>query len=119
MKKAFAKVLRGLIVVLSKFPLKFHYFMGDVLAWIIKNVIRYRRDVVWMNISRSFPDKRYKELRPVCDAFYRHMGEIFAEAIWFGGSSYARLNSRGIVKITNPQILADIYRKSPRKTLTF
>ena len=117
MKKAFAKVLRGLIVVLSKFPLKFHYFMGDVLAWIIKNVIRYRRDVVWMNISRSFPDKRYKELRPVSDAFYRHMGEIFAEAIWFGGSSYARLNSQGIVKITNPQILADIYRKSPSVTL--
>ena len=42
-------LIRGLIVLLSKLPLKFHYFMGDILSWIVKNVVRYRTDVVMVN----------------------------------------------------------------------
>ena len=88
MNKIAVKIFRGLLVALSKLPLKFHYFMGDFLSWVMKNVVRYRYDVVVTNISRSFPDKKYKEIRKITDDFYRHFGEIFAEAIWFSGSSY-------------------------------
>ena len=119
MKKVLAKIIRGLIVILSQLPLKFHYFMGDILAWIAKNVAKYRFGVVWMNISRAFPDRKYKELKKIADAYYRHLGEIIAETIWFGGSSYERLVKQGIVTVRNPETLNEMYLKSPSVTALF
>ena len=72
MKKVLVKIIRGLIVVLSALPLKFHYFMGDVFSWLVKNVARYRSGMVWMNLSRAFPQMKYRKLKEVYDAFYRH-----------------------------------------------
>ena len=117
MKKLAVNIARGMLVVLSKFPLKFHYFMGDVLAWIMKNVVRYRYDVVMTNIARSFPDRKYKEIRKIVNDFYRHFGEIFAEAIWFSGSSYRRLHDSGIVTVMNPEVISGLYDSSPSVTL--
>ena len=91
MKTFWVKTFRVLIVLLSKLPLRFHYFMGDVLSWLAGSVLRYRSDVVWVNLSRAFPDKKYKEIKQIYKDFYRHLGELVAEFIWFGGSSYDRL----------------------------
>lgn len=117
MKEILVKIFRGLIVFASWFPLGFHYFMGDILGWIAKNVIRYRSDVVMINLSRSFPDKKYKEIRKIYDDFYRHFGEIVAETIWFGGSSYERLRKSGIVKVLNVEETNRIYAESKSMTV--
>ena len=117
MKKLLADLIRGIIVVLSKLPLRFHYLMGDIVAWTAKNVFRYRSDVVWVNVSRSFPDKKYKELRKIYDDFYRHFGEILAEAIWFGGSSYRRLYESGIVTVMNPEEFNEMFLNTPSMTV--
>ena len=117
MSKLSVNIVRFCIVALSKLPLKFHYFMGDVLSWIAKNVFRYRADVVWINISRSFPHMKYKELKKVYNDFYRHLGEIVAETIWFGGSSYERLRKAGIVRLTNPEVLDDMFMEAPGMTM--
>ena len=110
-------LFRGAIVLLSKLPLKFHYFMGDFLAWLAKTVFSYRTGVVWMNISRSFPDMKYKELKKIYKAFYKHLGEIVAETIWFGGSSYRRLNRSGIVTVTNPEEVSALFEATPSMTV--
>ena len=117
MKKLLADIIRGVIIVLSKLPLRFHYLMGDIVAWTAKNVFRYRSDVVWVNISRSFPEKKYKELRKIYDDFYRHFGEILAEAIWFGGSSYKRLYKSGIVTVMNPEEFNEVFLNTPSMTV--
>lgn len=117
MKNVFVSIIRFLMVVMGKLPLKFHYFMGDILSWIVKNVIKYRTGIVWMNISRSFPDLKYTELKQIFNDFYRHFGEIFAEAIWFGASSYDRLNKEDIVTVKNPEVIAGLYEQSPSVTV--
>ena len=117
MKKVAVKILRAILVILSKLPLKFHYFMGDVLSWLMKNVLRYRYDVVVMNISRSFPEMKYKALKKIVNDFYRHFGEIFAEAIWFSGSDYRRLYRSGIVTVTNPEVVSDMFAEAPSLTV--
>ncbi|MBQ8483971.1 MAG: lysophospholipid acyltransferase family protein [Bacteroidales bacterium] len=111
------KIVRGFMVLLAKFPLKFHYFMGDILSWIVKKLLRYRADVVMVNIARSFPEKKYRELKRVYKDFYRHFGELVAEGIWFGGSSYARLRKQKIVTLVNPEVLTDMYQKAPSVTV--
>lgn len=105
------------MVLMAKFPLRFHYFMGDVLSWIVKDLLRYRSDVVMINLSRSFPEVKYRRLKKIFNDYYRHFGEIVAEAIWFGGSSYERLRKQGIVTLSNPEVLTDLYDKSPGVTI--
>lgn len=117
MKDIAVKVVRCLLVLLSKFPLKFHYFMGDIMMWFMKNVLKYRYDVVMINLSRSFPDLKYNALKKIADDFYRHFGEIFAETIWFSGSSYRRLHDSGIVTITNPDVISRLYDSAPSVTV--
>lgn len=117
MKKALAKVIRGLMRVIAQLPLKVHYFFGDILSWIFRCVLHYRTNVVWMNISRSFPNCKYGDLKPIYKAFYKHLGEIAAEAIWFGGSSYKRLAKARLVTVKNPEVLAQMYESSPSVTI--
>jgi KDO2-lipid IV(A) lauroyltransferase len=117
MKKLLANMVRGIIVILSKLPLKFHYFMGSVLAWIARNIFRYRYSTVLINLSRSFPEKKYKEIEEIAEDFYRHLGEIVAEAVWFGGSSYRRLLKSGIVTVMNQEEIDDYFFNSPSMTV--
>ena len=101
----------------SKLPLKFHYFMGDVLSFIAKNIVRYRSSVVLINLSRSFPEMKYKQILQVYNDFYRHFGEIVAEAIWFGGSDYRRLRKSGIVTVTNAKVISELFDSTPSMTV--
>lgn len=117
MKGLRVRLFRGLIVLLSKLPLKFHYFMGDILSWLARNVIQYRSGVVMLNLSRSFPDKKYKEIRKIYKDFYRHFGELVAETIWFGGSSYERLRKSGIVTVMNSREVSEIFDSTPSMTV--
>lgn len=105
------------MVVLSQLPLGLHYFWGDVLSWTARKVLRYRYDTVMINLSRSFPDKKYKEIDRIARDFYRHLGEIFAEALWFAGSSYKRLYRKGIVTVTNPEEVNDFFLNAPSMTV--
>ena len=117
MNKLFANIVRGVIVLLSKLPLKFHYFMADIMALLMRKVVRYRYSTVMINLSRSFPDRKYKEIEKIAKDFYTHLGEIFAEAIWFGGSSYKRLYDSGMVTVTNPEELNELYLSTPSMTV--
>ena len=105
------------MVLLSKLPLKFHYFMGDILTWLVKDVLHYRNRLVIHNLSRSFPELRYRDVMKIYHAFYRHFGELFAETIWFGGCSYARLNKAGIVKVMNAGEVSEIFENTPSMTV--
>lgn len=67
-------------------PLKLHYFWGRCIAWLVSGPIHYRRDLVMMNLARSFPEKKYKELKVIMKDFYRHFGDIVAETFWFAGA---------------------------------
>ena len=117
MKDLRVSIVRGLIVLLSRFPLKFHYFMGDILSWLAKNVIQYRTGVVMHNLSRSFPELKYRDVRKIYDEFYRHFGELVAETIWFGGSSYERLRKNGIVTVMNSKEVSEIFDSTPSMTV--
>lgn len=117
MKRLVVNIVRGLMVALSQLPLGFHYFMGDIFSWLARKVFRYRYSTVMINVSRAFPDKKYKEIEKIVKDFYRHFGEIFAEAIWFGGSSYKRLYRKGIVTMMNPEEFSELFLSTPSMTV--
>ena len=114
-----AKALRAVVKVVGKLPLGFHYCFGRVMSWFLSSVMHYRYDVVLTNISRSFPDQKYGFVKKTAKEFYRHLGEIAAETIWFGASDYKRLYESGIVTVTNPEVFNDYFENAPSMSVLF
>ena len=95
MKKICAYVIIGTVRLLALLPLNVHYALCGCLAWFMRSVLHYRRKVVETNLLHSFPDRSPEERRQILKGFYRHLGEIIAEAVWFGGTrSKERLRRR-------------------------
>lgn len=112
---SFEKIFRFLLLPVQKLPLGFHYAFGGALSWFAASVMSYRKDVVTINIARSFPEMKSRQIREQVRAFYRHLGELVAEALWFGGCKGAsgRLAASGICRYDNPELIAGLYEKSP------
>ena len=61
---------------LALLPLGFHRACGRVLGRFIGKVVRYRRDVVMINLAKSFPEKRYDELAALCDRHHNRRSAV-------------------------------------------
>jgi len=108
------KIGAGILRAFQRLPLGFHYGVGKVLAWFLRSVMHYRSDVVMVNLSRSFPEKKYDELSAISKESYARMGEIFAETMWFGGCRHnpERFFRSGVVNMVNIQELRQAYSDS-------
>lgn len=111
--------LRGLLKFFSLFPLGFHYFWADVLTWFLESVIGYRKEVVYINLARSFPEKKPWEIKTIGHNFYRHLAEVIVESIWFSGSSLKRLRKCRIVEMKNVELVAKLFEETPSVTVLY
>ena len=85
-KRTFGARMMGFFLGLrGRLPLAYHYAWGRFITWLVRDVFRYRTDVVLTNVARSFPDKNYDFIQDVYRKFYDHFGEIVAEMVWFSG----------------------------------
>ncbi len=109
------KIFQTLFLPVQKLPLGFHYAFGKVVSWLAGSVMQYRKDVVTINLARSFPEMKRKEIKAHVKGFYNHLGELVAEALWFGGSkgSPGRLAASGICRYDNPELICDLYERTP------
>jgi len=91
------------IELIAILPFKVIYFLSDITAYLMMNVIRYRRDVVKTNLKKSFPDKNKKEINKIIRKFYHNFSDLFFETIKSTKMSIKCLNNR--LKIENIDIL--------------
>ena len=107
-------VVKSLMRLLGLLPLKLHYFLARLLAFLAGKVFRYRVKVVEQNLAASFPDKSAGELKKIRNRFYRHFGDVIAETVWFGACrGPKRLRRARLVEISNVEVLNSLYEKSP------
>lgn len=115
MKNFKLTLLTGAVRCLSIFPLKVHYFWADVIAWVMRNLVRYRREVVAINMGRCFPASTcyYDDIERFSKYYYRHMAEIIVEAIWFFGANPQKMKSSRLVTVRNSEMLKQAWKSSP------
>ena len=82
MNKFFAGLVYCLLYVVSLLPLGVHYFFSNILAFILKRIVRYRYSVITVNISRSFPEMKYGEVKKLVSDYYKYMCDLLFESIW-------------------------------------
>lgn len=75
------KSIYGVAYAISLLPMTFLYAMASFAFFLAYHVIGYRKAVVIQNISRSFPDMKYGEIRCVVKKFYTCFTAYFAEIL--------------------------------------
>lgn len=108
----------GLLGLVSRLPLRFHLWIFRTVSWFLEKILHYRRDELMINLSRSFPDKKYKELKQIRHKVYIHLADLMAEAIWFSGCrnfkrGRRRLHDAHIGEILNPEVINSLYDERP------
>ena len=113
-------IVKGIMRALGAMPLKAHYACSGFLAWLIRDVVKYRSTDVAINLTRAFPDKDYGELIQLHKDFYRHFADLIVEAIWFGGCRNAkRLRDQRICEIANPEVIRHLIDVAPNTMVLY
>lgn len=103
-------LIRGVLKALGRLPLKFHYACAKVIAFILRDVVRYRRSVVMINVSRSFPQAKYNEITDIVKKSYDHLARLIVEAIWFGASDAERFRRSHLLQMKNPEVMIEAFQ---------
>ncbi len=109
-----ARTVRGMMWLLGQLPLGVLYGIGGVTAWFLRNIACYRKSVIDINLARSFPDEENEWLASVAKAYYKRLGNIIAEAVWFGGCTgekgARRLRKKGLCEYSNMETLINLHK---------
>lgn len=75
------KIFIGLLNLLSRLPLGVLYVFSDICSFMLHRVVRYRRDVVRMNIDNSFPELDVRERWRIERRFYDFFCDYVVETL--------------------------------------
>ncbi|MDE7409594.1 MAG: lysophospholipid acyltransferase family protein [Muribaculaceae bacterium] len=95
--------LKGTLTLLSKLPLCLLYPISSFAAWVLRDVVGYRRKVVEDNLRRAFPKASPESVKIWTQQFYRHLCDTFIESIKLLGISDKEVDRR--IKVFNPEIV--------------
>jgi len=71
----------SLIWLISLLPLSVLYIISDGLYFLIFKVFKYRRNVVFENLSKAFPEKTEEEKYEIAKKFYHHFCDLLVETV--------------------------------------
>ena len=80
--------------LIARLPDSALYFLANILAWILRVVIRYRRTEVNKNIFRAFPEKSALERLVIEKGFYLHIADVAVEILMLSRMSPGQLLKR-------------------------
>ena len=99
----------GALKCIALLPLPILYLISDFARFILHKVVGYRVKVVRKNLRNSFPEKDDKEIRKIENGFYRHLCDVFIEAIKLLHISDRQLDRR--IEMENLDLLTQELRQ--------
>lgn len=93
--------------LLSRLPFGILYAVSDLLYYLSYYVIRYRRDLVWKQLARSFPEKTKQDLLRIQKKFYRNLCDYAVETLKLLTIDRSDLMKRMV--FTNPELITSFY----------
>jgi KDO2-lipid IV(A) lauroyltransferase len=101
------KIILFPLWLLTKLPLWLLFFISDFLFLLTYYIVRYRRKIVYENISKSFPDKSDSEKRVIIRNFYHYLCDYFIESIYMINMNLEECNKR--YSFENPEIIERLF----------
>lgn len=97
-KRGIAHVGVFFLYLLSLLPLPLLFFFARLLYYLLYYVIGYRKKVVRQNLTHSFPEKSFAEIKAIEKKFFQYLAELIFEIIKMTSISKAETLKR--VKFT-------------------
>jgi KDO2-lipid IV(A) lauroyltransferase len=98
-----------LIWVFSRLPMRILYIKSDVFFFLIFYVLRYRKKIVYDNISLAFPEKSSEEKKKILRLFFKHFTDLFMESVKAFSISEKEILKR--YKYKNPELINDLVKQ--------
>ena len=95
------KILYYLVYGLSLLPLWILYGISDFIYLIVYHVIKYRRPLVFKNMSDAFPEKTEEEIHAIERRFYHWFCDYLVETVKLFSISQRELKRRMVFKGTD------------------
>jgi len=87
-------IVYGFLWLLSLLPLRILYLFSDAVYGLVYYIIKYRQDVVMINLLIAFPEKTEKERIAIAKKFYHNLIDTFFETIKMISASNKFLGKR-------------------------
>ena len=68
-----------LIYLISILPFGILYKFSDGLFFLLYHALGYRKEIVFINLHNSFPEKSEGEIKKIAKAYYRYLCDLFLE----------------------------------------
>ncbi len=98
-----------LIRIFAYLPFPLLYSLSTAIAWLLDNVVKYRKKVIVDNLRHAFPEKTDKEIRRLRKSFYLNFTDLWLEALKCLELPEKEFRKR--VKLTNPELLLKYYNQ--------
>lgn len=95
------KILYYLVYAFSLLPLWILYGISDFIYLIAYHIVKYRRPLVFKNMSDAFPDKTEEEIHAIERRFYHWLSDYLVETIKLVSISKKQLKRRMVFKGTD------------------
>ena len=105
-----ALLFKLIVLPIARLPFKMRYRVSDVLAWVLRSLVKYRRKVIDENILIAFPEKSAAERTKIRNDFYRHFTDLALEQTWLLAASEEDLYAH--CKCNNPEIFERLEREN-------
>ena len=74
-------ILYPLLYIISLLPFFILYAISDFIAFLMRDVFKYRKEVVLGNLAVAFPEKTAAERKKIARKFYQYFTDTFIECI--------------------------------------
>ena len=98
-----------IIIPLSLLPHFVLYKISDILCVVMKDILKYRKDIILGNIKRSFPEKTVNQQLEIYANFYRHFCDLLIENL--KGFTITKTQIKSRLKMSNPELVNDYFEK--------
>ncbi len=96
--------------LLSLLSLKVLYLISELLTFLIYHVIGYRKKVVYLNLSNSFPDWSDEKVKQIAKKYYRHMSAMMVENVYL--RFIRKKDGERRVILENKSLFDELYQKN-------
>jgi KDO2-lipid IV(A) lauroyltransferase len=74
-------IIYPLLYLFSLLPFFILYGISDLIAFLLRRVFKYRKDVIHNNIAIAFPEKTLAERQKIARQFYQYFTDTFIECV--------------------------------------
>ncbi|MFV0592888.1 MAG: lysophospholipid acyltransferase family protein [Draconibacterium sp.] len=98
LRRVLNEILVLFLRMISLLPFSVLYLISDFMYFILRYVVKYRKKVIFENLSYAFPEKSEEEIKIIANKFYRHFCDFSLETIKLHNMNIADMEKRVKIK---------------------